>query len=240
MGGHKAHRASPWMWAVVAALVGIAMLALLDPRGSSGGAEPSGAGAGTIAAEPLLQPARDAGLGRSAPNVEGSRVETTAREPESTAAELPLSHTLIVVDESGARVTADVTVLGFDFEERFSVDARADPVAVAWKRLPVRIEARTAHASGELALLAMPPDPVIAVTVRPYADLAGVVVDPAGQPVGPGVRVAVYDGRYTTRVEPLGEGWTGSDGRFVVRGLPADVWLVAHVGGRERVGAVRP
>lgn len=239
MGKRTLQRASPWALAVVAALIGIAVLALLDPRGSSGEAEPSGAGADTAAAEPLLQPARDAARGRSAPRVESSAVETTAREPESTAAALPLSHTLIVVDEAGARVTADVTVLGFDFEERFSVDARADPVAVEWERLPVRIEARTTHASGELALLAMPPDPVIAVTVRPFAELAGVVVDPAGNPVGPGVKVAVYDRRYAT-VEPLGEGWTGIDGRFVVRGLPADLSMVAHVGGRERLGAVRP
>ncbi|MBI1381142.1 MAG: hypothetical protein GC161_08645 [Planctomycetaceae bacterium] len=235
MGERKTRGVSPWVWAMLAALLGIAALALLDPRGSSDGAEPFGAHLGADAVEPLLQPARNAGVGRSTPSMEGNAVDATPSEPASTS--LPLSHTLIVVDESGARVTADVTVLGFDFEERFSVDARADPVAVAWERLPVRIEARTAHASGELALLAMPPEPVIAVMVRPFAQFAGVVVDPAGQAVGSGVRVALYDRRYATNVQPLGEASTGSDGRFVVRGLPADVPMVAHVGGGGFVGA---
>lgn len=167
----------------------------------------------------------------------GRSAEATSIPPRRTSVlEHARGTTLVVVDESGARVSADVVVRAFDAEQRLAVEASAAPLPLALGRLPVRIEARTATAAGELVLLEAPTDPALSLTVRPLGEWTGVVVDSSGQPVNPGVRVAVFDRRHSTEAEPMGVGWTASDGSFVVNGLPTDAPLLAHVGGAGYVG----
>lgn len=229
--GSRTKRVAPWVLGVVALLGAVLALMLTDRREETTEANPTFATPETAQKFVWLEPAAPPTVGRSA--------ESTSIPPRRTSVpEDARGTTLVVVDESGARVAADVVVRAFDAEQRVAVEASAAAMPLALGRLPVRIEARTATAAGELVLLEAPTDPALSLTVRPLRQWAGFVVDSSGQPVSAGVRVALFDRRHSTETEPLAVGWTASDGSFVVGGLPADAPLLAHVGGAGHVGGL--
>ena len=227
--GSQTKRVVPLVLGLVALLAAALTLALLDSSEETPEANPTLEEPEAAQELVWLEPA--------APPTSGRNAEATSLPaPRVLVSEGARGTTLVVVDEAGARVSADVVVRAFDAEQRFAVEASADPVRLAMGRLPVRIEARTATAAGELVLQEVPTDPAVSLTVRPLSEWTGIVVDSSGQPVNPGVRVAVFDRRHSTEAEPMGVGWTASDGSFVVRGLPTDAPLLAHVGGAGYVG----
>ena len=165
-----------------------------------------------------------------------SRDASYRTAPEAAGSPPSLTPTLIVVDDSGRRVSADVLVLGLDYEWHFTVDHRADPVALPLTGFPVRMIARAENASGDLVLFDCPKEPHVTIVVTALAAASGWVVDPEGRPTGAGVRVAVFDRRHTASAGPVGTAFTGADGDFVVAGLPTATPLVAYVGGAGYVG----
>ncbi|MBI1381141.1 MAG: hypothetical protein GC161_08640 [Planctomycetaceae bacterium] len=232
--GSRTKRVGPLVLGVVALLAAVLALVLTA-------LVPTDSGEETTEANPTFEAPEAApglvGLGPAAPPTVGRSAEATSIPPRGTSvSEAARGTTLVVLDESGARVAADVVVRAFDLEQCFSVEASAEPAALSLDRFPVRIEARNAAAAGELVLLGKPANPALALTVRPLGEWTGVVVDATGQPVNAGVRVAVLDRRYSAESEPVAVGWTDDDGRFVVQGLPPDAPVLAYVGGAGYIG----